>query len=71
MNEKLTEISQALERIEGKLDTNMAWQTRHAAEDAFVHAELRKQRGFIAGAASAFIAIGAGIAYAAKRILGH
>ena len=71
-DEKLNEITTVLRRIEGKIDTGAARFEQHAASDEVAFRALaRNQRGYIAGAVSVLIAIGAGIAYMARRVIGH
>jgi len=74
-DEKLNEITVVLRRIEGKIDASSAKFDQHVTDDAIVAADVRRltrgQNGFVAGVLSVAIAIGAGIAYMARRVIGH
>ncbi len=73
MDDTSTIIS-SLERIEQKLDGVSAWTVKHTAEDDEVHRQvkaLRRQRGFVSGLLAGLVAIGAGIAYAVRWLLGR
>jgi hypothetical protein len=74
-DEILGTISNALSRIEGKLDTAAIQFDQHARDDAVVAADvraLRSQRGFIlSGFAAVGVGLGAAIAWAIAKIVGN
>ena len=71
-DEILKDSAATLQRIEGKIDASSTRFDQHAASDEAAFRELAKrQSGFMGGVLSVAIAIGAGIAYMARRILGH
>jgi hypothetical protein len=73
-DELFKEITSALERIETKIDASAARFEQHTADDALMAADIKTmklQRGYMSGFAAALVAIGAGIAYAARRLFGN